>query len=62
MRFASKTKGYFVEQNEHSFLLARTSSEISPLVVEELAECAVGDLGALAEAIKRIQPKKAPSG
>lgn len=62
MRFASKTKGYFVEQNEHSFLLARTSSEVSPLVVEELVECAVGDVAALAEAIKRIQPKKAPSG
>ncbi len=62
MRFASKSKGFFVEQNEHSILLARTSAEMTPLVVEELSECTVGDPAALTEAIKRIQPKKAPSG
>lgn len=62
MRFASKVKGFFVEQNDHSILLARTSSATVPLVVEEFSECPVGDPAALAEAIKRIQPKKAPSG
>lgn len=62
MRFASKTKGFFVEQNEHSILLARTSAATAPLVIEEFSECTVGDAAGLAEAIKRIQPKKSPSG
>jgi hypothetical protein len=62
MRFASKTKGFFVEQNEHSILIARTSAAAAPLVIEEFGECPVGNPSALAEAIKRVQPKKSPSG
>lgn len=62
MIFAPKTKGFFVEQNEHTVLLARTSAWTAPLVVEDLCECPVGDAAALAEAIKRLQPKKSPSG
>jgi hypothetical protein len=62
MRFAPKTKGFFVEQNEHSILLARTSGATAPLVIEEFGECSVGDPAALTEAIKRLQPKKGPSG
>jgi hypothetical protein len=62
MRFASKTKGFFVEQNESSILLARTSAPVAPLIIEEFSECPVGDAVALGEAIKRLQPKKASSG
>lgn len=62
MRFAPKTKGYFVEQNEYSMLLARTSAGSAPLVIEELTECAVGDPSATADAFKKIHPKKSPSG
>lgn len=62
MRFASKTKGFFVEQNEHSILVARTSNSETPLVVEELAECPVGDSTALTGVLQRIQLQKAPSG
>ena len=62
MRFSPKTKGFFVEQNEHSVLLARTSGTVAPMVVETLGECMLGDLPALADTIKRLQPKKAPSG
>lgn len=62
MLFSPKTKGFFVEQNDHSILLARTSGWTAPLVLEELCECAVGDQAALDEALKRLQPKKAPSG
>lgn len=62
MRFASKTKGFFAEQNEHSILLARTSGTTAPLVIEALSECAVGDPVAVSEAIERIQSKKAASG
>ncbi|MEO6004511.1 MAG: hypothetical protein ABIZ04_09130 [Opitutus sp.] len=62
MRFASKNKGFFVEQNEHTILLARTSNSATPLVIEEFAECAVGDAVALSDAIKKLQPKKTSSG
>jgi hypothetical protein len=62
MLFAAKTKGFFVEQNDHAVLLARTSGWTAPLVVEELCECPAGDPAAIAEAMKRIQPKKSPSG
>ncbi len=62
MFFAAKTKGFFVEQNDHAVLLARTSSARAPLEVEELIECAPGDAAALAAGIARLQPKKSPSG
>src|SRR5215212_7356284 len=62
MRFASKTNGFFVEQNEHSMLLARTSSLETPLVIEALTECTVGDVSALANAIKQLLPKKSSTG
>jgi Tfp pilus assembly PilM family ATPase len=62
MLFSKKTKGFFVELNESSVLLARTTSDSTPLEIEELKECALGDDAAVAEAIRSIQPKKAPSG
>jgi hypothetical protein len=62
MFFSAKTKGYFVEQNDHSFLLARTSGLTAPFVIEAMSECPAGDAAALAEAIRQIQPKKSPSG
>lgn len=62
MFFSAKAKGFFVEQNEHAFLLARTSGPVAPFVVEEMREVPVGNLEALAEAIRQIQPKKSPSG
>jgi Tfp pilus assembly PilM family ATPase len=61
MRFASKNKGFFVEQNEHSVLLARTSTPLAPLVIEQFSECTVGDASALEEAIRKIFPKKTSS-
>jgi len=62
MLFSKKTKGYFMEMNENSVLLARTTSPTSPMEIEELRECPLGDEAAFAEALKQIQPKKAPSG
>jgi len=62
MFFASKTKGYFVEQNDHAVLLARTSATTGPIVVEEVSECAAGDATAVAEALKKLQPKRSPTG
>jgi len=62
MFFSSKTKGYFVEQTEQTILLARTSSAVAPMVVEELRQCPTGDADALAEVMHVIQPKGSPSG
>lgn len=62
MFFAAKTKGFFVEQNDHAVLLGRTSAPRAPFAIEVLRECAVGDAAALAEALKALQPKRPPSG
>ena len=62
MFFAKKTKGFFVEMNENSVLFARTTSSSSPMEVEDLRECAVGDEEAIAEALRPLQPRKPPSG
>jgi hypothetical protein len=62
MLFSKKTKGFFVEMNETSVLLARTTASSTPLEIEDLKECPLGDEAALSEALKQIQPKKPPSG
>ena len=62
MFFSQKSKGFFVEMNDHAVMLARTSAPMAPFTVEDLRECAPKDPKALAEALKAIQPKKAPSG
>ncbi len=62
MFFSAKNKGYFVEQNDQAFLLARTSAPAAPLVIEAMRECPLGDDAALEEAIRQVQPKKSPSG
>lgn len=62
MFFSSKTKGYFVEQSDHTMLLARTSAPVAPMVIEELRLCPVNDADAIAEAIHIVQPKPGPSG
>jgi hypothetical protein len=62
MFFSSKSKGYFVEMSDYGCLFARTSSTDAPLVVEQVDECPPNDAAAFAEALKRLQPKKSPSG
>jgi hypothetical protein len=62
MLFSQKTKGFFVELNDHAVMLARTSAVVGPFTVEDMRECPQGDAAALEEAIRLIQPKKAPSG
>ncbi len=62
MFFSQKTKGFFVELNDHAVMLARTSSSTAPFTVEDMRECPPNDPAALAEAINQIQPKKNPSG
>lgn len=62
MLFSQKTKGFFVEQNDHAVMLARTSAPTAPFTVEDMRECPPNDAAALAEAINQVQPKKNPSG
>jgi Tfp pilus assembly PilM family ATPase len=62
MLFSRKTKGIFVELNENSVLLARTSSDSAPLEVEDLKEVALGDTAGVAEVLRQLLPRKAPSG
>jgi hypothetical protein len=58
MFVSKKTKGYFIEHNSHSLLLARTSAPSGPMVIEELTSCVPDKPEALAEALKKLQPKK----
>ncbi len=62
MLFSQKTKGYFVEVNDHAILMARTSAPSAPFTVEDFSECVPNDPEALAAAINQLQPKKSPSG
>ena len=62
MLFSAKGKGFFVEQNDHATLLARTSAPSGEVVVEAVAECPPGDGAALTEAIRGLQQKKSTSG
>lgn len=62
MFFSSKPKGYFIEQTDHTIRLARTSSLVAPMTIEELRQCPMGNAEALTEAMHAIQPKGSPTG
>ncbi len=62
MFLSAKSKGFFVEQNDHTIVVARTSAMAGPLTIEEVRECPTGDAAALAEVVRTLQPKKTPSG
>jgi hypothetical protein len=36
MLFSAKPKGFFVEQNDHTVFLARTSAPVAPMVIEDV--------------------------
>lgn len=58
MVFGRKTNGFFIENNGHSMLLARTDVQTGPMVVQELQSCASNDADAIANAIKSLVPKR----
>lgn len=58
MFLSQKSKGFFIEVNEHAVMLARTSSMEAPFLIEEVKECPAGDANALKEAVASIQLKK----
>ncbi len=53
-----KTKGFFVEINGQTTLIARTSSGVAPMVIEELRELPAGDDEAVQAAVKEMIGKK----
>lgn len=62
MFFSPKTKGFFVEQNDHAVMVARTSGSTAPFAIEDLRECPPNDPAALEALITQVQPKRPPSG
>lgn len=62
MLFSSPTKTFFIEENEHTRVIARTSAGAAPLVIEEIQEVPKTDLEGFANALKHLQPKRAASG
>ncbi|HTQ31404.1 MAG TPA: hypothetical protein VMI53_09350, partial [Opitutaceae bacterium] len=50
-------KGYFVELNDFSVLLARCSSLRAPFVIEDIREVAVDNKAALEEAVHEVFPE-----
>jgi hypothetical protein len=62
MFLSTKSKGFFIDQNEHATLVARTSAPTGALVVEEVRECAPGDNAALSAALLELQNKKTSGG
>jgi hypothetical protein len=62
MFFSAKSKGFFIDQNEHATLVARTSTPTGALVVEEVRECPPGDDAALTAALVELQHKKTSTG
>lgn len=62
MLFARKSKGFFVDFNDSSILLARTSTaEPGPMEIEQLLEVPAGDADALAAALKQLHTAKGQS-
>ncbi len=54
MIFSGKTSGYFVEINEYSSVVARTSSLTAPMVIEKVEEVSGRGLSAIGEVIYKV--------
>jgi hypothetical protein len=59
---SKKTKGFFIEINDQTALIARTSSPEVPLTIEEMREVPIGDEPAVQTAVKELVGKKGGSG
>ena len=60
--FSKKPEAFFVEINEETALMARTSSSKAPFVVEDTKEVPAGDEAAVQQAVKDLVGKKGGSG
>ena len=59
---SKKTKGFFIEINAQTALIARTSSPEAPLAIEEIKEVPIGDEPAVQAVVKELVGKKGSSG
>ena len=62
MLIPKKAKGIYVDLNDHTFTVARTSSPQSPMVVEELKTCPAAKLDAVTAILDELQPKRTGAG
>ncbi|MFA5264785.1 MAG: hypothetical protein WC378_13260 [Opitutaceae bacterium] len=62
MLFSPKIRGFFVEKNDHSWMMARVSSLALPFVVEELKEIPLSDVEGLKTASQQLLAGKSQSG
>jgi hypothetical protein len=60
--FSKKTKGFFIDINAQTALIARTSSPEAPLAIEEMKEIPIGNDPAVQAAVKEMVGKKSSSG
>lgn len=61
MLLSKKSKGFFVDLNDHTFTVARASGSSGSLVIEEIKSCPSANSSAVASAIKDVQPKRSGS-
>ena len=54
MIFSGKTSGYFVDINEYSSVVVRTSSLTGPMVVEKVEEVAAGKVAGLGDLMDKV--------
>jgi hypothetical protein len=62
MFFSANSQGFFIDQNEHATMVARTSAPTGALVVEEVRECPPGDNAALSAVLLELQHRKTAAG
>ena len=62
MFFSKKSKGIFVDLNDHTLAVARTSAPSTPMVIEELKSCPVADASAVEALLTEIQSKRGGTG
>ena len=60
--FSKKPEAFFIEINEETALMARTSSSKAPFVVEDTKEVPAGDEAAVQQAVKDLVGMKGGSG
>jgi hypothetical protein len=59
--FSKKSDAFFIEINDETALMARTSSSNAPFVIEETKEVPVGDEAAVQQAVKELVGKRSGS-
>lgn len=57
MLFSKKSQGYFVDLNDHTLCVARTSASGLPIIVEELKSCASSNSSAVDALLSDFNPK-----